>query len=56
LVLRAWGWTDTESSNEGLYKTLGDGMSQAIQKQSGVYYTSEKGSDLYPAVDINSFR
>ena len=48
-VLRNWGWTSTPSVNEPILKELGDGVKDAIYKQSGVSYTSEIGAGLYLA-------
>ncbi|KAI9332078.1 hypothetical protein BDR26DRAFT_1010693 [Obelidium mucronatum] len=49
LVLRNWGYTSTDSPNEVVLKTLGDGIRDAIFDVYQEVYTSEKGAGLYPA-------
>jgi len=48
LILRPYANSYDVPPNEDDLKALGDGMSDAIYDDSGVYYNSEPGVDLYP--------
>jgi len=48
LILRPYANSYDVPPNEDDLKALGDGMSDAIYDDSGIYYTSEPGVDLYP--------
>ncbi|KAJ3277722.1 hypothetical protein HK104_003036 [Borealophlyctis nickersoniae] len=47
LVLRPYGWTETNAPDERLNKLAGDGIRDQIRSTSGKGYTSEKSIELY---------
>jgi len=47
LVLRPYGWTQTNSPDEARQKTLGDNYAAAVRDVSGRVYTSQKSIQLY---------
>jgi len=49
LILRPFGWTDSDSPDEAAFAALGDDLHQTISGIRGRDYTSERVVDLYVA-------
>jgi hypothetical protein len=47
LILRPYGWTNADSPDEAVHRTLGAAMAAAIAGVSSEAYTSQKSIALY---------